>query len=53
MKVPKAHHADIERLTELIEAGELTPTIEKTYPLDIRHPRLRATFKQDRCAASS
>jgi NADPH:quinone reductase-like Zn-dependent oxidoreductase len=33
MKVPKEHYADIERLTELVEAGDLTPTIENAYPL--------------------
>ena len=30
----KENHADLERLAELIEAGELTPTIDTTYPLD-------------------
>ena len=34
MKTPKEHHADLERLARLIEAGDLTPTIERTYPLD-------------------
>ena len=33
MKVPKENYADLERLTALIEAGKLTPTIDKTYPL--------------------
>jgi 2-desacetyl-2-hydroxyethyl bacteriochlorophyllide A dehydrogenase len=33
MKVPKEHHADLQRLAELIEAGELTPFVDKTYPL--------------------
>jgi NADPH:quinone reductase-like Zn-dependent oxidoreductase len=34
MKTPKEHYADLERLAGLIEAGKLTPTIDKTYPLD-------------------
>jgi NADPH:quinone reductase-like Zn-dependent oxidoreductase len=33
MLTPKEHHADLERLAQLIEAGELTPIIDKTYPL--------------------
>ncbi|MGH2882170.1 MAG: zinc-binding dehydrogenase, partial [Solirubrobacteraceae bacterium] len=33
MKTPKEHYADLERLTVLIEAGQLTPIIDKTYPL--------------------
>jgi NADPH:quinone reductase-like Zn-dependent oxidoreductase len=33
MKTPKEHYADLERLARLIEAGDLTPIIEKTYPL--------------------
>ncbi len=28
------HHADLAPLTELIEAGKVTPSIEATYPLD-------------------
>jgi NADPH:quinone reductase-like Zn-dependent oxidoreductase len=34
MKTPNENYADLERLARLIEAGELTPTIDKTYPLD-------------------
>ncbi|MEV8509779.1 NAD(P)-dependent alcohol dehydrogenase [Actinoplanes sp. NPDC051475] len=34
MKTPKEHYPDLERLARLIEAGDLTPTIDKTYPLD-------------------
>jgi NADPH:quinone reductase-like Zn-dependent oxidoreductase len=34
MLVPKEHYADLERLTELIEAGAVTPSIDRTYPLD-------------------
>ena len=31
---PKEHYADLERLTEYIEAGTVTPSIDRTYPLD-------------------
>jgi NADPH:quinone reductase-like Zn-dependent oxidoreductase len=34
MVVPKEHYADLERLTELIEAGALTPSLDRTYPLE-------------------
>jgi NADPH:quinone reductase-like Zn-dependent oxidoreductase len=34
MLVSKEHYADLEPLTELIEAGDVTPSIERTYPLD-------------------
>jgi NADPH:quinone reductase-like Zn-dependent oxidoreductase len=30
----KERSADLERLTELIEAGELTPSVDRSYPLD-------------------
>jgi NADPH:quinone reductase-like Zn-dependent oxidoreductase len=30
----KERSADLERLTELIEAGNLTPSVDRTYPLD-------------------
>ena len=30
----KENHADLERLVEIVEAGELTPTVDITYPLD-------------------
>ncbi len=33
MFISNEHHADLERLAQLIEAGELTPIIDKTYPL--------------------
>jgi NADPH:quinone reductase-like Zn-dependent oxidoreductase len=33
MLVSKEHHADLVPLTELIDAGNLTPSIEATYPL--------------------
>ena len=31
---PKEHHADLERLARLIEAGKLMPVIDGTYPLE-------------------
>lgn len=34
MKTPREHYADLERLARLIEGGQLTPRIDKTYPLD-------------------
>jgi NADPH:quinone reductase-like Zn-dependent oxidoreductase len=34
MKVPKESQADLERLVELIGAGELTPAVDRTYPLE-------------------
>jgi NADPH:quinone reductase-like Zn-dependent oxidoreductase len=33
IRVPKETHADIEQLAELIEAGRLTPVVDKTYKL--------------------
>jgi NADPH:quinone reductase-like Zn-dependent oxidoreductase len=33
MLIPKEHHADMERLGELIDAGTVTPSIDRTYPL--------------------
>jgi NADPH:quinone reductase-like Zn-dependent oxidoreductase len=33
MVVPKEHHEELLRLTELIEAGRITPVIDRTYPL--------------------
>ena len=34
MKTPREHHTDLERLVSLIEAGKLTPTIDRSYPLE-------------------
>ncbi|MGI8938396.1 MAG: NAD(P)-dependent alcohol dehydrogenase [Iamia sp.] len=34
MLLPKEHYRDLEQLTELIEAGTVTPSIHRTYPLD-------------------
>jgi len=39
--ISKETHADLERLTELIEAGELTPIIDSTYPLDQAQQAMR------------
>jgi NADPH:quinone reductase-like Zn-dependent oxidoreductase len=33
MVASKEHHADLEPLSQLIEAGKLTPIIGQTYPL--------------------
>jgi len=33
MLLPKEHYVDLEKLTELIEAGTVTPSIGLTYPL--------------------
>jgi NADPH:quinone reductase-like Zn-dependent oxidoreductase len=32
--VAKVRSSDLERLTDLIEAGQVTPSIDRTYPLD-------------------
>ncbi len=34
MMISKEHHADLERLTELIDAGAVVPVIDETYPLE-------------------
>jgi NADPH:quinone reductase-like Zn-dependent oxidoreductase len=33
IRIPKEAHADIERLAELCRAGQLTPVVDRTYPL--------------------
>jgi NADPH:quinone reductase-like Zn-dependent oxidoreductase len=33
VKVPKEHYADLERLAQLIEAGQVIPVVDKSYPL--------------------
>lgn len=32
--IPKERSSDLERLTDLIEAGTVTPSIDRTYSLD-------------------
>jgi NADPH:quinone reductase-like Zn-dependent oxidoreductase len=34
MLTPKEHASVLERLTTLVEAGQVTPSIDRTYPLD-------------------
>ena len=34
MLVPKENFADLERLTKLIESGDITPSIDRTFPLN-------------------
>ena len=34
MKTPNENYADLERLARLIEAGKLTPRIDRSYTLD-------------------
>jgi putative flavoprotein involved in K+ transport len=41
MKTPREHHADLDRLVKLVEAGELTPIIDKTYPLRLAPDAMR------------
>jgi hypothetical protein len=41
MLASKEHHADLLPLTELIDAGKLTPSIEATYPLDQAQEAMR------------
>jgi hypothetical protein len=52
MKTPKEHYADLERLTELIEAGRLTRS--STRPTRcIRRPTPCVTSKRDAPEESS
>jgi NADPH:quinone reductase-like Zn-dependent oxidoreductase len=37
MLVSKEHHADLVALTDLIDGGRLTPTLDATYTLDQAH----------------
>ncbi len=41
MLASKEHYADLEQLTELIEAGTITPSIDHTYPLDQAQDAMR------------
>jgi len=38
MLISGQHRADLETRTRLIEAGQLTPVIGKTYPLQLTVP---------------
>ena len=51
--VAKERASDLERLAELIEAGKVTPSIDRTYPLDqvpeaMRHLEAGTGARQDR-----
>ena len=52
MKAPKEQYTDLERLVDLVEAGEQTPNIERTYPLH-QVPDAIGTSKPDTRGASS
>lgn len=41
MLASKEHHADLDVLTGLIDAGELSPSIDATYPLDRAQDAMR------------
>ena len=41
MLVSSEHHPDLATLTELIDAGKLTPSIEATYPLEHTQDAIR------------
>ena len=41
MLISKDDHADLERLSELIEGGTVTPSIDRTYPLDRAQDAMR------------
>jgi NADPH:quinone reductase-like Zn-dependent oxidoreductase len=41
MLTSKEHHADLASLTELIDAGQITPSIEASFPLDQAHDAMR------------
>jgi len=41
MLVSTEKYPDLESLTELIEAGKVTPSIDRTYPLDEAHDAMR------------
>ena len=34
LRVPKESASDLERLTALVESGQVTPAVETTYPLE-------------------
>ena len=41
MLASKEHYPDLEALTELIEAGSVTPSVDRTYPLDQAQDAMR------------
>jgi NADPH:quinone reductase-like Zn-dependent oxidoreductase len=41
MFAAKERASDLERLTDLIEAGKATPSIDTTYPLDLAPEAMR------------
>jgi NADPH:quinone reductase-like Zn-dependent oxidoreductase len=41
MLVSKEHHADLAPLTDLIDAGRLTPSIDRTYTLSEARDAMR------------
>lgn len=41
MFIAKQRSSDLERLTDLIEAGKVTPSIDRTYPLDQAQEAMR------------
>ena len=34
MVVAEEHHSGLERLAELVAAGQITPAVERSYPLE-------------------
>jgi NADPH:quinone reductase-like Zn-dependent oxidoreductase len=38
---PKERSSDLERLTKLIDAGQVTPSVDRTYPLDLAVEAMR------------
>ena len=51
--VAKERASDLERLTELIEAGKVTPSIDRTFSLDEVPDAMQSASRPARCAARS